>query len=144
MMLNSITFSPTLLQTTAIARTDASAIKAQLVLQVTAPVLFDACARRVRESVAPSSMVELGPGRVLTGLVDTIYRECAEASVASDAALTGAAKQESDAAKHALAVADKAAAVDRSPLDQAVAAAASRATIGTADELTVFVKNFGV
>ncbi len=88
-------------------------------------------------------MVELGPGRVLTGLVDTIHRQCAEASAASDAALTGAAKQESDAAKHALAAADKAAAVDRSPHDRAVAAAASHATIGTADELTAFVKHFG-
>jgi malonyl CoA-acyl carrier protein transacylase len=113
------------------------------VLQVTAPVLFDACARRVRESVAPSSIVELGPGRVLTGLVDTIYRQCADASAASEAALTGAAKHESDAAKHARAAANKAAAHDRSPHDHAVATAASRATIGTADELTAFVKQFG-
>jgi len=64
---------PVLGNVTAEPATDAATLKANLVRQLTAPVLFEASIRRAI-ALGVKRFVELGPGRVLTGLVKKVDR----------------------------------------------------------------------
>ena len=64
---------PVLLNVTATAETDPAAIREAMGRQITSPVLWHAIVRRMIDELGVRSFVEVGPGKVLRGLLRQIW-----------------------------------------------------------------------